>query len=243
MKTAGKIAISLTALVLVVLQGQACGKMGSAGSLSAVSNNNGSGSTDLPSTGNNGDTGSNDGGGEIPNTGTSTPPPPPLPVDQLAPIETVRVVHKNEFMGSVSSILDFNYSASLWTSFTSLGANLSEDGYVDSVTAPMMNSILSLNGSACSEQLKAERAMAAANRKIFKGFDFTRAPSAQTATAYTDLIRLLSRRAWLRDETASERTAIVDAARTFDTATVADTENKALFICSAILTSLDAITR
>ena len=218
-----RVALSLFLVTLVLLQGQACGQLVPKAS------------SDLPSSGVSGSD-SNAGGG--PGGGAVA-----LPEDQLVAIETVRVVHKQEYLAGVHSILDLPYSTPVYTSYTSLGANLSEDGAVDSVTAPMMNSLLSLNGTACNEQIRLEKAQAAAARKIFKGFDFTKSPVAQTATASADLIRTLARRAWLRDETPAERTAILEAAKLFDTSVVADTERKALFICSALLTSLDAVTR
>jgi hypothetical protein len=210
-----RIAVSLSLLVVVVLQGQACGKVAPMES------------AELPSNG----------------VSQNLPPVVALPEKDLQALETVRVVHRNEFLSSVTSVLDLPYSTTLYTAFNSMAPNLSDNGYVDSVTAPLMNAVLSIHGSACSEQLRRERAMASAERQVFKGFDFAKSPTAQPPTATSDLIRTLARRAWLRNETQAERDAIQEAAKLFDTAVAADTEKKALFICSAMLSSLDAITR
>lgn len=203
---------------IVVLQGQACSPMQSAAN-SSLSSTSGS------------------------NTGVSEMPGVPLPESELKSRETMRMVHSRELLTSTMSILNQPYSNATYTIFSQVGSNLSDDGYTDGVSAPMMNSLLSINGTACSSAIANEKNLPDDQRVIFKGFVFTKAPTAQSASATTDLVRVLARRAWLRSETPTELAMIVNDAKVFDTAVVDDTTKKALFICSAMLTSLEAVAR
>lgn len=219
MKHYFKAAVLIFALgPIVVLLGQACGQMQSAGSANLSS-----------STGN--------------ETGVSQPPGVPLPVGELSARESVRMVHNRELLQSTMAILNIPYSFTVYDTFAAVGSNLSDDGYTDGVSAPMMNSLLSINGTACNVTIGREKPLTAAERSIFLGVVFTKSPESQAATAWSDLIRVLARRAWLRNETAEERAMILESAKVFDGAVVADTTNKALFICSAMMTSLEAVAR
>lgn len=127
------------------------------------------------------------------------------------------------------------------TAVTNQFTKLSETGKSDSVTAPMWVSITTVAGELCNDLVNQERALTT-GRRFFGSVDFARAPNALTASAKDDVIRRLARSFWARNETAQEKTLIQQA---FDSSfssstTVADTQSGMMFLCTAMLSSLDA---
>ncbi|MES2962840.1 MAG: hypothetical protein V4760_03045 [Bdellovibrionota bacterium] len=132
-------------------------------------------------------------------------------------------------------------SAATRTAVTTQFSKLSETGKADSVTAPMWISITTVAGELCNDLVNQERALAAASRRFYTGIDFAVGPASISAAAKDDVIRRLARSFWGRNETAQEKTLILSSFNgTFTSATAADTQSGAMFLCTAMLSSLDA---
>ncbi|MEK7357204.1 MAG: hypothetical protein AAB250_12195 [Bdellovibrionota bacterium] len=118
---------------------------------------------------------------------------------------------------------------------------LPETGRSDSVTAPMWVSITTVAGELCTDLVTQERGLAAAQRRFYGQINFTTGPESITAGAKDDVIRRLARSFWARNETPQEKALILSALNGQFTSTVAaDTNNAAMFVCTAMLSSLDA---
>lgn len=131
---------------------------------------------------------------------------------------------------------------------TTAKAKISETGKADTVNAPMWMSVTNLAGEVCLDLIGEERPKAATARRFFNRIDFARAPASWTAEEKSDAIRRLARNFWGRNETAAERTlllsnldsAIAEARRTGVNDTT-ESEDIALYSCTAMLSSLDSI--
>jgi hypothetical protein len=115
-------------------------------------------------------------------------------------------------------------------------------------TAPMMLGITSLAGTVCNTAIDRERANGAA-KVLFSDVDFTRASSQMSLDSYKAMVRKLAIKFWGREETNEELNILLDgrseytSAMTAQEATAVDsTRELALFTCSAMLSSFDAIT-
>ena len=91
-------------------------------------------------------------------------------------------------------------------------------------------------------------AAAPGTRSFFNQVDFTRAPANVADTARADVIRRLALAVWGRPETATELTQIQTALTATlalppvtGTAAGVQTENAMLFVCTAMLASLDGV--
>jgi hypothetical protein len=125
---------------------------------------------------------------------------------------------------------------------------------VDTVNQPMWGAITTIAGEFCVDAISSEKtkaigtAVAPGTRSFFNQVDFTRAPANVPETARADVIRRLALAVWGRPETATELTQVQTAL----TATLAlppvtgtsaslQTENAMLFVCTAMLASLDGV--
>lgn len=132
-------------------------------------------------------------------------------------------------------------SANTRNAVTAQFTKLPETGRSDSVTAPMFVSITTVAGELCNDLVAQERALAAANRRFYGGVDFNAGPASISAATKDDMIRRLARSFWARNESVQEKALILAAFNgQFTSATTADTPRAAMFLCSAMLSSLDA---
>ena len=140
-------------------------------------------------------------------------------------------------------------SARTLTANTNAKAKITETGKADSVNAPMWMAVTNLAGEVCLDLVTDEKAKAATARRFFGQVDFTRAPASFTSDIKSDLIRRMARNFWGRNETVAERTvlvssldtAIADARRT-NVNDATETEDILVYTCTAMLSSLNAIT-
>ena len=125
---------------------------------------------------------------------------------------------------------------------------------VDTVNQPMWGAITAISGEFCVDAINADKAKAIGTaaapgtRSFFNLVNFTVAPSNFNDTIRTDVIRRLSLAVWGRPETADESTQIKTALDAMlalppvtGTSAAVQSENAALFICTAMLASLDSI--
>lgn len=113
-------------------------------------------------------------------------------------------------------------------------------------TAAMLLGATSLAGPVCGALIDQEKS---GSRQLFIGVDFTRGTSSLTNATYQSVVRALATQFWGRDETDDELQMFLDARSEFEAglsaganATSASTRSLMVFICSAALSSLDAIT-
>lgn len=126
------------------------------------------------------------------------------------------------------------------TAYNSQMSKLPETGKVDQITAPMWTAITTLSSEVCNDLTNQEMA-AGAQRRIFTSVDFTKSPTS-SAPVIDDVIRRMARSFWSRNETSQEklliRENVIDA---FQNKTAAsETKNQMLYLCIAMLASLDA---
>ncbi len=140
-------------------------------------------------------------------------------------------------------------SARVTTANTNAKAKITETGKADSVNAPMWMAVTNLAGEVCLDLVTDEKAKAATARRFFGQVDFTRAPASFTSDIKSDMIRRMARNFWGRNETVAEKTvlvssldaAIADARRT-NVNDATETEDILVYTCTAMLSSLNAIT-
>ncbi len=128
-------------------------------------------------------------------------------------------------------------------------AKITETGKVDSVNAPGLMAVTNVAGEICLDLVTEEKAKATADRRFFNQIDFAAAPTALTAANKADLVRRMARNFWGRNETVAEKTVLltsIDAVtadpRRMGVTDGTDTEDVSIFACTAMLSSLDAIT-
>ena len=114
-----------------------------------------------------------------------------------------------------------------------------DKGSADSVTAPMWLAVTTVAGEVC-QQLIAEDG-AATTKRIFNGVNFS---AALTSSAVKDdVIRRMARSFWSRNESQDEHDAIrsdLDLAFPVASASAAQTSKSMLYLCTAMLSALDA---
>jgi hypothetical protein len=113
-----------------------------------------------------------------------------------------------------------------------------DKGTADSVTAPMWLAVTTVAGEVCQQLIVQEKA---GPLRIFKGVGFGTALTSPTVK--DGVIRQMARSFWSRNESQDEHDMIrADLDRAFPAGTVssAQTDNSMLYLCTVMLSSLDA---
>lgn len=132
--------------------------------------------------------------------------------------------------------------------FRSKASLLSDNFNLSSVTSPMMIGVANLAGEFCNQAVATESPKLDAERRLFKGVDFTKAISTMTDANYQLFINEMSRQMWLRDLSEDEYLYFEVARKEFiaNLKTPADSRDRtkelAIFICTAMLSSYETIT-
>jgi len=117
---------------------------------------------------------------------------------------------------------------------------ISENGKVKSLTAPMLVAATSIAGEVCKDLVDTEKNAP----RLMLGINFNSQdlPSSNNIKA---AIRRLARSCWARDEDPFESQIIEDSLyQTFGTtAEASKSEKSMIYLCTAMLSSLDTITR
>ena len=148
-------------------------------------------------------------------------------------------------------------SAKTVAAFTAGKGQLSAKGpfnNVDTVNQPMWGAITTISGEFCLDSINAEKAKAIGTaaapgpRSFFNQIDFTRAPASIPDTVSADVVRRLALAVWGRPETAAElaqiRTAlaaVIALPPVTGSSAATQSENSMLFVCTAMLASLDGV--
>jgi hypothetical protein len=141
---------------------------------------------------------------------------------RLASDDTIRMYNTKE--GSISAYGDFG-----------------------SVTAPMLVALTNISGEVCDDLIDQEvRDDAATNdngrvARMFIGFNMS-STATPSQSAINDAIARLAQSCWHKQETAQERTQILDLIATIPNGSALASRRQALLICTAMLSSLNSLT-
>jgi hypothetical protein len=132
---------------------------------------------------------------------------------------------------------------------TTAKAKISETGKVDAVNAPALMAVTNVAGELCLDLINEEMTKEAAARRFFNQVNFTTGPTQVSAAAKSDVVRRLARNVWGRNETVAEKAvlltsldSVIAEPRRSGVDDGTDTQDAMLFTCTAMLSSLDAIT-
>lgn len=159
---------------------------------------------------------------------------------------TVAVLHSGQVLQNMMSVTGVDVpSAATVAMYDLKKSTFSENGRANSINAPIVMALASVGGEVCSDLIVQEKAKAAADRRIYPQVNFSSGPTNFSNAGRADSIRRLARSFWGRNETDAElqilQSALAEAVSAGGTA-AKDTEVVALYLCSAMIASLDAFT-
>jgi hypothetical protein len=167
--------------------------------------------------------------------------------DGLCEVVDQKVVGVTNSQNAMLSMLEqagVTPSQNTRTRFASQASKITETGAADTITAPMWVAITTLSSEVCNDLYNAERVQPMADRRIFNTIDFTKGYNMVSAEAKEEVIRRMARSFWARNESGQEKILIrstVDEVFAGKT-TTADTQKAAMFLCTAMMSSLKAHT-
>lgn len=116
-------------------------------------------------------------------------------------------------------------------------------------TSPMMVAFTSMGGEVCNQLVANEAGKAAADRSFFGSVDFTKPIASVSAGSYDEVVRAFSRNFWGRNETAEEKSMLLDGKADFVANFAANratsnesTRDLLVFTCAAMISSFDSVT-
>jgi hypothetical protein len=123
---------------------------------------------------------------------------------------------------------------------------LSDNDSLTTYAAPLQISTTSLAGEVCNALITKEAALPMAERKIFQQVNFTQTLAQNPQAGFSASTEALAKSFWGRAPTSTEGTLLneyyTDFVSSYDSTGVAATRKAYLSICSAMLSSFDAVT-
>jgi hypothetical protein len=116
-------------------------------------------------------------------------------------------------------------------------SSISSTGSANTITAPMMMAIANIAGEVCNDLIEQEIAL---GRRIFVDVDFT-ANSLPTSPVLMDSIARLSLSCWQRQPTSTEVSMLMSMLDSVGSTEAQASRKSALMLCTAVLSSLDAL--
>ncbi len=114
---------------------------------------------------------------------------------------------------------------------------ISETGYATTVTAPMLMAVVSIAAEVCQDLIEQEKLAP----RIFIGFDWS-SNMLPADGSMQDAVRRIARSCWSRDEEQEEADLVLGNIKaSYPAASVNQSQEAALFMCTSMLSSLDAI--
>ena len=168
--------------------------------------------------------------------------------------QTVSLVYANQVLNNMLSVTNVKTPSQETLNFYEDNkANISEFGAADSLNAPMIMTIMGLGAEVCHDLILQE--ISPANpRNIFNSIDFSLAPGAIDDASLSETVRHMARSFWGRNETPEELDVILQSVREAmsdpktsligpETSLIGPEGTKGLiiYICSGMLTSIDAL--
>lgn len=121
--------------------------------------------------------------------------------------------------------------------YSSKQGTVSESGLITTLTAPMLMAAASIAGEVCEDLLLQEKI----SPRIFIGFNFA-STSLPADGSLADAVRRISRSCWSRDEDPEEADIVIANLKAAFSSPSANTgHDAAMFMCTSMLGSLDAI--
>lgn len=154
--------------------------------------------------------------------------------------KTASLVYSNQILDHLSSCVGVAVpSTDTVAMYNQKKGAISVNGEANTITAPMMMSIISIAGEVCNDLINQDDKKGA-NALIFKGFSMT-STSLPSASLINDAISRLALSCWQRHDTSSERQIILNMLPTIGSNQANATRQAALMMCTTVLSSLDAI--
>ena len=154
-----------------------------------------------------------------------------------------QVNYSENILTSMLTVTGVTPNNTTLSSYNDKKTKISETGLANTITAPMWLAVTNLAGDVCRNLVTQEVALTSTNRSFFSQVDFTQGPSKVSASIQNDVIRRMARAYWGRNETVQELSLIKGATSSSFTGVTdngATTQNEMLFICAAMLASLDS---
>lgn len=153
--------------------------------------------------------------------------------------QTLSLVYGKEILDHYSSCIGSGLPTDrALAMYDSKKGTISETGAVSTLTAPMLMAATSIAGEICEDLILKEKIAP----RIFIGVNLS-SPSLPAQNLLQDSMRRIARSCWSRNEDAVESQIVMSAIN--DSFSGADVTNKAhdaaLFMCTAMLASLDSL--
>jgi hypothetical protein len=185
---------------------------------------------------------------DLSSSGTGTTPDPQLSIALLSSEQILKAMISAagiESAGTPTADDDL-----INTTYSTRAGSLPSDQNLKLATGPMLISVTNLASAVCAKAVNEEIALGqgqASSRNFFREMDFTQGLSAQPSNSVSLAFERLARNGWRREVTASEDASIVQFAQEFSTASgnltdPAQTRLLAVSVCTAVLSSIDALT-
>lgn len=157
---------------------------------------------------------------------------------------TISVLHSGQVLKNMQSLAGVEIpSGKTLEVFEKKKTSFSEDGRANSLNAPILLAISSLGGEVCNDLIVQENALDRAKRRIFPQIDFALNPEQQDAEGVKDSVRRMARSFWGRNESDEEMEIILsglDEMVSYGTNQPGDTEMAMIYICTSMISSLEA---
>lgn len=162
--------------------------------------------------------------------------------DVISGEKTVSMLSSNRILDSMTLCLGLEKPSSKSISeYRNYELSFSEEGLINKITAPMMMNTAKLAASLCTDLVTKERSMPSENRIIFNNIDFNRSTDLVTEDALLESVNHLARNCWGRDAEEGELLDVVGSAVELFSGDSNETRKQAMFVCTAILSSLSGI--
>lgn len=154
-------------------------------------------------------------------------------------VKTVSLVYANQVLDHFMSCLGLAKASDLTLqTYENKKGAISTYGAYNTITPPMMMAITSIVGEVCNDLIAQE---VSAGTRLFQSFNFA-ANALPSDAALKDAVTRMALSCWQRQDENTERQEILDMVYKNIGATEAQGSRKAaLMICTAMLSSLDAL--
>ena len=184
-------------------------------------------------------------GGSSNSLGTTEKLPPVALMSSEQMLKTMISTTGIEGLGELTTASD----TLIKTTYDLRTGSLPSNQLISSATGPTLISATNLASTVCAKAVDRDRATGEAQRNdrlFFREFDFSKGLAAQDSQAVTQAFARLARNAWRRDVASEETSKIVTFAQEFSSGVNANDPVQvrllAVGICTATLSSLDALT-
>jgi hypothetical protein len=174
---------------------------------------------------------------------TVLPNSPSSDIVAMADAKTASVVYANQIIDHYVSCMGTGKASDRTLAmYEDKKGSISEFGGANTITAPMLMAVTSIAGEICVDLLNQESTVALDQRRILTNIDLA-AKDLPNTGLMSDSIRRMARSCWNRNETDEERQILLDELLiAFPSGTTnLSSRHAMLFLCTSVLSSLDAL--